>query len=440
MKRVAFKTVGCRLNQAETAQMAAGFEAAGYAVVPFGEPCDVCVIHTCSITGRAEQKCLMFARAARRSPIPPLVVLTGCAVDLAGEALKKRCGADLAVGRDAKFDIPRLLEGSRQETGVRNQFEGRMADSGIRHPAPCPLPPVSSLPPPALLPRFDTTRALVKVQDGCDFRCAYCVVPLARGAARSRPFDDILNEVRLLADAGYCEVVLTGANLGCYQDGSRRLANLIEAVERQTSIQRIRLSSIEVSTTELAVLEYMASSPKLCRYLHIPLQSGDDRILRSMGRRYTSREYRDLAACAVRKIPGIGLGTDVLVGLPGEDDRAFANTLAVLEELPFSNLHIFPYSRRPATRAADMPGQVSASIKKERCLCLKELGRRKRHEFAAQFVGKPVEVLIEAITAQGIGSGWSGERIEAHLHRPQLKTNQLVTFRPARVEGAVLHE
>jgi len=412
--RVAFRTLGCRLNQAETAQMAAAFEAAGYQVVPYGGPCEVCVIHTCSITARAEQKCLMLARAARRRTASPLVVLAGCAVDLAGEALKDRCGADLIVRRDAKFDIPALLEFSRRE-----------AVTGEPRATP--------------LPRFETTRALIKVQDGCDFRCAYCVVPLARGCARSRPEADILNEVRGLTDAGYREVVLTGANLGCYENGSRRLVDLIEAIEQTTPVSRIRLSSIESTTAERAVLDYMASSSKLCRYLHIPLQSGDDAVLTAMGRRYTAKQYRDLVHYAVARVPDLGLGTDVLVGFPGEDERAFSSTIDLINDLPFSNLHIFPYSRRPGTRAAQMPGQAGDTIKKERCAQLKTLGQAKRSGYASRFAGRQVEVLIEKVTDQNVGSGWTSERIEARMQRPGLKPNQLVTFRPTRAADGILY-
>jgi len=457
MKRVAFKTVGCRLNQAETARMAAGFEAAGYAVVPYGSDCDVCVIHTCTITGRAEQKCLMFARAARRRPNPPVVVLAGCAVDVAGAALKDRCGADLLAGRDAKFDIPSLL---RQETGVGCQVSGvrgrvssvecRVSEgvhesaqpptSGIRHPASGVRQPGSCLltPDSFLLPRFDTTRALVKVQDGCDFRCAYCIVPAARGAPRSRPLAEVVDEVRRLADAGYREVTLTGANLGCYEDGTRRLVDLIASIERLPAIERIRLSSIESSTTERAIIDCMASSAKLCRYLHVPLQSGDDRVLQAMGRRYTARQYRDTVAYALERVPLVGLGTDVLVGLPGEDEPAFANTVAIVNDLPFSNLHIFPYSRRPGTRAAGMAGQVSGAARKERCSRLSEIGRRKRAEFAARFLGRPVAVLIENVTCQGTGTGWTSERLEGRVTGNGLRANQIVAFTPRHLNGDAL--
>ena len=441
MKRVAFKTFGCRLNQAETAQIAAGFEAAGYEVVPGGQPSDVCVIHTCAITGRAEHTCLLFARALRRKPNPPVVVLAGCAVDIAGDALKERCGADLTAGRDAKFDIPGMLR-------ERGQVSDQHPASGIRHPVsgllspatyhlspvPCPLPPA-----PCLLPRFDTIRALVKVQDGCDFRCAYCIVPLARGGPRSRPFREVVDEVRRIAEAGYREIVLTGANLGCYQDGRLRLVDLIAAIERIPAVERIRLSSIESSTTEHAVLDYMATSAKLCRYLHLPLQTGDDALLRDMGRRYTSRQYRDLVERAVERIPLLGLGTDVLVGLPGETDAAFANTWSIVTDLPFSNLHIFPYSKRPGTRAAGMAGQVSPATKKERCVRLAALGRDKRARFAAQFVGRTVSVLVERVTAHGIGSGWTGERIEARMQRPGLAANTVVSVLPSRAEDDVLY-
>jgi len=414
MKRVAFKTVGCRLNQAETARLAAAFEAAGYRLVPFGAACDVCVIHTCAITRRAEQKCRQYARAARRAHPAARLVLAGCAVDVLGPELRRQTEADLLAGRADKFRLPQLLD---------------------PQPATAARPPAGSDP----LPRFDATRALLAVQDGCDFRCAYCVVPAARGPSRSRPFAAVLDEARRLSEAGYRELVLTGANLGCYADGSRRLVDLIAAIEALPDVARIRLSSIECTTVERPVLDYMAASAKLCHYLHLPLQSGDDGILRAMGRRYTAAQYRDVAAYAAQRVPRLGLGTDVLVGFPGETDAAFANTERLVRELPFSNLHVFPYSRRPGTPAADLPDQVPARLKQERAARLLALGREQRAAFAEGFVGRTVAALIERVDARGCARGWTGERLEARLRAAGVERNRIVAFVPARAEDGILY-
>ncbi len=415
MKRVAFKTVGCRLNQAETAQMAAGLEAAGYCVVPFGEACDVGVVHTCSITENAVRKCLRLARTLRRQPSHPVVVLAGCAVEAGAEDLLERSGADLVVGQLDKMRLPEVLA---------------ELDDGFRGPPA----PDASVP----TPRFDTTRALVKVQDGCDFRCAYCIVPYARHTPVSRPFGDVLDEVKRLSDDGYREVVVTGANLGCYRDGQHDLVDLLAAMESVAGIARIRLSSIELSTTERRIVDFMAASRKLCNYLHLPLQSGDDSVLRAMGRRYSVEEYRAAVRYAVERIPSLGLGTDIIVGFPGEDKQAFENTLRLVSDLPFSNLHVFPYSRRPGTRAAEMPDSVPPATKKERSATLTALGNRKRLRFAESFIGRSVSILVERLSGDGEGTGWTGEYVEARVHRPGLAVNDIVGFQPSRcVDGAL---
>lgn len=413
--RVAFKTVGCRLNQAETAQMAAGLEAAGYRVVPFGEPCDIGVVHTCTITENAVRTCERLARTLRRLPSHPLVVLAGCAVEAGADDLLERSGADLVVGQVDKFRLAEVLA---------ERDEGLLT------------PPRADVPTPT--PRFDTTRALVKVQDGCDFRCAYCIVPYARHAPVSRPLGEVLDEVRRLADDGYREVVITGANLACYRDGPHELADILAAIEGLAGIARIRLSSIELSTTERRIIDFMAASEKLCHYLHLPLQSGDDGILRSMGRRYSRDAYMETVAYALERIPHLGLGTDIIVGFPGEDDAAFDNTLSLVEALPFSNLHIFPYSRRPGTRAALMPDGVPSDVKKRRSATLKALGDRKRADFAEHFVGRPVSVLIERIKGDATGTGWSREYIPAQVHGTGLAVNAIVHSRPNEVRDGVL--
>ena len=395
--------------------MAAGFSAAGYTVVPFVAPADAVVIHGCAITHKAERDSLRLARQARRAASTPIVVVTGCTAEVLGDALRGTDTADLVVGQAGKFAIPALLHRIHPH----------------RFPPPTTIAPADAGP-----PQFDTTRALVKVQDGCDFRCAYCIVPAARGAPVSRPLGEVVEEIRRLADAGFKEIVLTGANLGCYGNGPRSLVDLVGQAESVPGIERIRLSSIELTTAEQPIVDHMAQSSKLCHFLHVPLQSGDDRILAAMGRRYTAAQYRAAVEYAVAKVPDLGLGTDIIVGFPSEDDRAFASTVRTVEDLPFGNVHVFSYSRRPGTRAADLADPVPESIKKARTAALLALASRKRAEFAARFVGKPVSVLVERVDAAGIGHGWTGQYVEAEITAPALRPNQLVTFTVARVDGA----
>jgi len=430
--RVGIKTVGCRLNQAESAQIAASFRSAGYDIVDFDADCEVCIVHTCAVTRNAEQTCIRLARSAARRTPRPFVILAGCAAEVDADALREKSGADIVVGQEGKLDLVRRLGETRQRTGRQPRptgkgpsLQGRANPPG--EPSACSKP----------LPIFTTTRALVKVQDGCDFRCAYCIVPAARGTPHSIPVPRILDQVASLAREGYREVVLTGANLGCYADGSIDLVGLLARVAAIDGVDRIRLSSIEVTTTERAVIDFMTSCPKICRTLHLPVQSGDDRVLAAMGRRYTAAAYRELVAYAVEKLGDFGLGSDIIVGFPGEDEKAFANTVALVQELPFGNLHVFPYSMRPGTRAASMPGQVPPAEKKRRAAVLAGLRERKKAEFAQRFVGRPVEVLVERVGPNG-ATGWTSEYVAARIESQTAEPNVILRFTPERVEDGVL--
>lgn len=411
-RTVSFRTVGCRTNQAETALLASQFESAGYRVVPFGTPCDVTVIHSCAVTHRAQRDSARLARSARKTSPSTTVVVAGCAAEIDPENLQEQSGADILVPQSDKFRLPQLL-------APRDKAGNRAADSSA-----------------APLPRFETTRALLKVQDGCEFGCAYCVVPRARGTQHSVPFDRVIDQLSRLVDHGYKEVVLTGANLGTYRDGQRTLLDILEHAESVPGLQRLRLSSIEITTVERAVIDFMSESRKLCRYLHLPLQSGSARILAAMGRKYGPHDYEALVEHAVERLGVFGLGTDVMVGFPGEDRAAFEETLRLVSALPFTNLHVFPYSLRPETRAAAMDGQVAEAEKTRRTKELLELGRAKKAAFAATFVGKPVSVLVEKLDENGNGSGWTGEYVRAVTHPAAV--NEIVDFVPSGLASGSL--
>lgn len=411
MRRVSFKTVGCRLNRAETAALAALMQAHGWQTVPFGEACELTVIHTCAVTAKAEQTCSRFARLAKRINPDAVVILAGCAAQINGAELLKRTGADIAAGRDDKWRLPALIAHKFPGTGM------------VTGPNPLPV--------------FDTRRATIRAQDGCDFSCAYCVVPSARGASRSRSIAEIKEETRRLADLGYAEFVLSGANLGCYSDGSRGLVDLLEEMERLPGVARIRISSIEFSTVERAIVEYMASSRKLCRFLHVPLQSGDNRILAAMKRRYKAEAFRRFADFAAERVPMLGLGTDVIVGFPGEDDEAFRNTMETVSALPFSNVHVFPYSRRPGTVAATMTPAVPRLEITRRTKELITLALKKRSDFASRFPGRRVSVLIETLRGR-TGSGWTSEYLECRVDGDGVRQNTIVDAMVLRAEGSRL--
>jgi threonylcarbamoyladenosine tRNA methylthiotransferase MtaB len=413
MPRVAFKTLGCRLNQAETAALAASFEARGFVTVPYGEPCEVCVVHGCAITRQAERQSLRAVRSAALLPGQPFVVLAGCAADLKDHEGLREAGAGLLAGR---ADKPRLAELTAAALG---------------------LPPVPKIEVSPGLPRFEGRRAFIKVQDGCDFHCAYCIVPSLRGPPASRPLAAILREAEGAVAAGYRELVLAGANLGLWREGGLRLPQLLETMAALPGLGRLRLGSIEISTVERDVVAVMADQPKICAFLHLPLQSGDDRILAAMGRRYTAAQFRAAAEEAAARLPRLGLGTDIIAGFPGEDDAAFANTLRLLEDLPVSNIHAFPYSRRPGTRAADLPGAVPHAVKKARVAELLALKQKKREAFAASFIGREVQVLIEGKHAKETGTGWTAEYLEAQV-AGMPPPGSLVTLRVREAKGTIL--
>ncbi len=416
MSSVCFKTIGCRLNQAETAAISARFDAAGFDVVPFDEPADACVIHTCTITANAEKTCIRTARSVKKRNPACRVILAGCAVETAREKLLAESAVDLVADQSEKFDLPRIL-------------------SDLLSPHEPPSEPPDRPSPP---PHFDTTRALIKVQDGCDFCCAYCIVPAVRGAPRSLPLSDIVVEAQGMVDAGYKELVLTGANLGCYRDDGHDLVDLIIQLEKINDVQRLRLSSIESTTIERRIIDHMADSEKLCHALHIPLQSGDDGVLAAMGRRYKSTDYQSVIEYAIEKLPGLGLGTDIITGFPGETDAAFRNTLNIVKQFPFNNLHVFPYSIRAGTRAANLPDQVPMDVRRQRARECIELGDRKRQHFADSFIGRPVRTLIEKVSADSIARGWTDEYLEVELPADPSAVNTIVTLTPQSARNTIL--
>ncbi len=412
----AVHTMGCRLNQAESAAMAGGLESLG--LVPAESAPSVWILHTCAITREAETEAERLVRRARREHPEALIAVTGCAVALpdAAQALRN-AGADLLVSQSDKPDLPSIV--------------------ATRLPAPLPAPPGAVA---ASVPRHPTTRAPVKVQDGCGFHCTYCIVPDTRGAPRSRDFDDILSECRGLLAAGYRELVVTGVNVACYRHKGRSLTDLVRAMIALPDLARVRLGSVEPATTERELLAIAAEEPrKICRFFHFPLQSGDTPVLRAMGRHYTAEAYEELAEHTLDLMPDACLGADVITGFPGESDASFERTRSLLERIPFGNLHVFPYSERPGTPAASMPGSVPVRVRRDRAKELIALADKKHETFARRFLGKTVEVLIEKVSPDGLGTGWTGEYVKAEISGCTRKdVNTLRPLLVRSVRGATL--
>lgn len=386
MVAIAYHTLGCKVNQYETEKMRERLETAGCATVSFDSPADVYIINTCSVTHTADGKSRAAVRRALRMNPEAYLVVAGCCAELEPARVGQIEGVDLVVPNREKDAIPER---------IISRFGGQIAGCAPgSHTSPRPRV---------------RTRAVVKVQDGCDQFCAYCVIPYARSRRMSRPVEDVVAELESLAQFGYREIVLTGIRLGSYAHDGSRLPELIAAAADVNGVERIRLSSIEPWEVDDSLLDTM-QHPKLCRHLHIPLQSGDDGVLRRMGRPYDSARYREIISRVRTRIEGVGITTDIIAGFPGETEEAFGNTLALAESARFSRLHVFRYSKRRGTRAADMPDQVDAETKRLRAEKLLELGKTSVRRFAGSLVGAALEVLVEDQPPRKSGESFK------HLH------------------------
>ena len=404
-RRVALVTLGCKVNQCESAGIAERLRERGHTLVGFDDEADVCIVNTCTVTARTDyQSRQLIRRAARRNPRAQVIV-TGCYAQVAPDRLQALPNVRLVAGTAEKETIPDLvgtLNGGPPEIRVRDigtarRFSGLTAD---RFPG--------------------RTRAFLKIQDGCNARCSYCIVPMARGPSRSMPFRDVLGRVEALSGAGYREIVLTGVHLGAWGadlSPAMDLPSLLRGIEAAGRVGRLRLSSIEPLEVTAELLACLRESAVLCPHLHIPLQSGDDRILSAMGRHYDRRFFRDLVDRIVAEIPGAAVGVDVMTGFPGEGHREFENTAEFLRSLPVSYLHVFPYSERPGTAAASLPGRVEAALRSQRAAALRALGLAKRTDFAKRAVGSRQTVLVEGSRDRktGLLKGFTGNYIPVLL-------------------------
>jgi threonylcarbamoyladenosine tRNA methylthiotransferase MtaB len=392
---VAIVTLGCKVNQCESEAIAGALEQEGWEVVSFGPDCDCAIVNTCVVTGRAQADSRRWINRVRRVMPRGHLLVTGCFPQIDPEGVKA-LGVDGIAGNQEKGCVPEIVEAMRRGQGPVIEV-GDIAQAGQ-------LPDLQSN-------RFRRhTRAFLKIQDGCNARCSYCIVPQARGRSRSLPPATVLASLKRQKAAGYEEAVLAGIHLGAYGldlDSKTTLLELLEGIEEAETPGRIRLSSLEPQEATPELINCVSSSRKICPHLHLPLQSGADEILRSMRRPYTAAFFRDLVLNVAEKMPHAAIGVDVMVGFPGEDEQAFDQTYALLQELPVSYLHCFPFSPRPGTPAAGMIGQVGERIKKERVQLLRDLGREKRRVFYSRFIGEPLTLLVEHRRVQGMLRGIS---------------------------------
>lgn len=423
MGRAALHNLGCKVNAYETQAMQQMLEEAGYEIVPFEETADVYIINTCTVTNMADRKSRQMLHRAKKKNPQAVVVAVGCYAQAAGEALYEDGSVDLVIGNNRKKELLPLLE---------KFFEGR------REAALLDISHTGAYEELALKRTGEHTRAYVKVQDGCDQFCSYCIIPYARGRARSRGREDVLEEIRRLAANGYREVVLTGIHLSSYGAGleGESLLGLILAVHETEGIQRIRLGSLEPGIITEEFVKTLAGLPKLCPHFHLSLQSGCDATLRRMNRRYTTEEYAGRCALLRKYFPNPALTTDVIVGFPGETEEEFAQTERFLERIGFYETHIFKYSRRKGTRADRMEGQVPEPVKALRSSELLALHERNKRAYAERFLGETLEVLLEEtveMDGEEYQLGHTREYLQVQVPGCKGKNNQMIAVRAVRV-------
>lgn len=413
MPTIALATLGCKLNFAETSALGKQFVDRGYAPVDFGLPADVTVINTCSVTARADRECRQLIRRTLRASPESVVVVTGCYAQLKPEEVASIDGVDFVMGTREKTSIASAIgvPGKQESPQVRVSDIAAADDFG---------PAWSS-------EAGGRTRAFLKVQDGCDYSCSFCTIPLARGMSRSQGVGESVRQAEELVADGYREIVLTGVNVGDYgRKSGTDLAALLGALVQVRGLQRLRISSIEPNLLTDEIIGFVASRSVMCRHFHIPLQSGADEILRGMRRRYTTERYAERIRAVVERIPDCGIGADVIVGFPGESDGDFLTTCAFLADLPVSYLHVFSYSERPDTMAARFASAVDPGVRAERSRILRGIGLRKKQEFYNRMVGKTVPVLLEADEEDGCRCGFTGNYVRVTVPAGDAPGNSLV--------------
>jgi len=381
-KTIAITTLGCKINQFESAAMTQALEQDGFSIVPFSGPADIYLINSCTVTAKTDAESRRLIRRATRQNPEARVVVTGCYAQMAGAELLEMPGVNLILGNSEKRDIVGFLK----EVGV----EPKAVVTDISLQRSGESAPLESF--------AEHTRAFLQVQNGCDARCAYCIVPYARGASRSVAPEEALDGMASFAAKGFKEIVLTGIHLGGYGldlTPPTDLLGLLKLAEERGEVNRLRIGSVEPTEVPPEMVAFIAASRMVCPHLHLPLQSGSDGVLSRMNRGYTTELYRGVVQSLVGALPDICLGTDLIVGFPGESDQEFAETYRFIEELPLAYLHVFPFSPRPGTPAATMTPQLHSRVIKERAEEMRLLSEKKKHAYAAGFVGRELQVLVQ---------------------------------------------
>lgn len=430
-KTAAFHTLGCKLNFAETSTIARQLTAAGYEKVSFDDRAAIYVINTCSVTDNADRECKLHVKRAMKANPEGLVVIIGCYAQLKPEEISAIEGVDLVLGAKEKFNILSYLDDLRKSSTSGQIHSCEIAETDF------------------FIGSYsigDRTRAFLKVQDGCDYKCTYCTIPLARGISRSDTIENVVNNAKEIAAKGIKEIVLTGVNIGDYGKGEfgnkkheHTFLDLISELDEVAGIERIRISSIEPNLLKDESIELVAQSSRFMPHFHIPLQSGSDEILKKMKRRYLTGLYSDRIAKIREVLPDACIGVDVIVGFPGETEEKFLETYNYLNSLPISYLHVFTYSERENTEAANMEGVVSIAERKKRNKMLRILSEKKKMEFYRTQIGKTLPVLWEHENRNGKMYGFTENYVRVQKPFDQNSVNQieLLTLGEILEDGSV---
>lgn len=420
--QVHFHTLGCKVNQYETEEIAEALEKRGFTVTPTEENADIFVVNSCTVTAESDRKTRQLVRKLKHRYPQSIIVLTGCmtqAFPQAGEALPE---ADVVLGNNSNLKLPDLLErflktGERQ-TLIQPHITGERFCGA----------PITGF--------TERTRANMKIEDGCDRFCSYCIIPTARGRVRSKPLEEIRKEAAGLAHAHFREIVLVGINLSAYgKDTGAKFYEAVAAAGEPEGILRVRLGSLEPDHLTDEVLDGLSEIPKLCPQFHISLQSGCDRVLRRMNRHYTADEYAALCEKLRSRFADCSLTTDIMVGFPGESEADFLETVAFAEKIGFQKIHVFPYSVRSGTRAAEMPDQIERREKERRAAVLLKTADRLRQNFLQSQVGKTDDVLLESRRPDGSFHGYTANYTPVCVHSPSACSGQMLRVRLVGVEG-----
>ncbi len=420
MKRISAYTLGCKVNQYDTEAMLESFERAGYRCVPFPGEADVYLINTCTVTGTGDHKSLKTVRRVAREHPDCAIIVAGCLAQREPEALLQMDNVRLVVGVQRRAEVVALLERALAENTAINAV-APLKGASFEH---------------LFVTRHEgKTRATMKIQEGCDRYCAYCIIPSVRGPVRSMPLADVRAEAKRLGEAGYREIVVTGIHLASYGRGTgERLIDAVRAVHGAPGVARVRLGSLEPRVVDDAFAAALAELPGLARQFHLSLQSGSATVLRRMNRRYTPEEY--LAACETlrRHMPDCAITTDVITGFPGETEAEFAETEAFAARCGFARMHVFPYSRREGTAADAMPDQVPEAVRRARAQKLIQLGNKMEASYVSYMVGTIQEVLFERAAGDGLAEGYTGQYVRV---RAAAQPNDFARVRIVRADGTL---